>query len=203
MNKMQKQVEEFHKLYNVPAPQVPGIPSPERIHLRMRLIMEELAEFSQAAIDGDLIEVADAIGDLLYVVFGTAVEFGINMGPVVDEIHRSNLTKLGADGKPVHREDGKVIKGPNYQPPAITYEMLKLGELQELTGFVSAPTQNELPVYDVVTGVTSSRNAYVASLCAEKIQELSWASETRVCPAIEVIKKVIEEKLGQFFRSTI
>ena len=65
----------------------------------------------------------------------------------------------------------------------------------------NTPTQNELPVYDVITGVISSSNAYVASLCAEKIQEMSRASEGRVCPSAEIIKKVIEEILIQFFGS--
>ena len=72
---------------------------------------------------------------------------------------------------------------------------------KQSTNECDTPTQNELPVYDVVTGVTSSRNAYVALLCAEKIQELSRASEMRVCPAVEIIKKVIEENLAQFFGS--
>jgi hypothetical protein len=74
-------------------------------------------------------------------------------------------------------------------------------EGEQKSNEIDAPTQNELPVYDAVTGVTSSRNAYVALLCAEKIQNLSRASEMRVCPAVEIIKKVIEENLAQFFGS--
>lgn len=126
LNEMQRQVKEFHKLYNVPAPETAAIPSQERVELRYNLIDEELEEFADACESGDLTKVADAIGDMLYVVFGAAVEFGINMQPVVDEIHRSNLTKLGADGKPVYRKDGKVVKGPNYQPPNITLEMMRI-----------------------------------------------------------------------------
>ena len=125
MNKMQKQVEEFHRKFEVEAPDTPGIQF-NKIELRYGLIQEELYEFLCAAEKGDLIETADAIGDMLYVVFGTAVAFGINTEAVVDEIHRSNLTKQGADGKPVRRADGKVLKGPGYEPPKITLEMLQI-----------------------------------------------------------------------------
>ena len=122
---MQRQVKEFHEKFEVEAPDYPGIQF-DKIQLRYDLIQEELYEFLRAAEKGDLIETADAIGDMLYVVFGTAVSFGINAEAVVDEIHRSNLTKLGADGKPIRRTDGKVLKGPGYQSPKITEEMLQI-----------------------------------------------------------------------------
>ena len=67
----------------------------------------------------DLIETADALGDLKYVVEGAALVFGIPLEPVFMEIHRSNMSKLGTDGKPIYREDGKVLKGPNYTPPNV------------------------------------------------------------------------------------
>lgn len=65
----------------------------------------------------DIVGIADALADLVYVVYGTAVEYGINMQPISDEVHRSNMSKLGEDGKAIHRVDGKVLKGPNFTPP--------------------------------------------------------------------------------------
>ena len=91
--------------------------------LRHRLIQEELDELYAALADGDLVEVADALADLDYVVNGAAIAFGINLPVVTKEVHRSNMTKLGEDGKPVLREDGKVLKGPNYEPPNIEWAL--------------------------------------------------------------------------------
>ena len=119
MNKIQEQVLEFHDKYEVNTAHVPSFPSRERQLLRENLIEEELEELRSASISNDLVEVADALGDLAYVVFGAAIEYGIDLETVVNEIHKSNLSKLGLDGKPLYREDGKVIKGPNYEPPDI------------------------------------------------------------------------------------
>lgn len=68
----------------------------------------------------DTVEVADALGDLIYVIYGMALELGIPLSRVLDEIQASNLSKLGADGQPIYREDGKVLKGPDYFPPDIS-----------------------------------------------------------------------------------
>jgi len=80
---------------------------------------EENEEYLEAAQDGDMIEVADALGDMLYILCGTIIEHGMQdvIEDVFDEIQRSNMSKLGADGKPIYREDGKVLKGPNYFKP--------------------------------------------------------------------------------------
>lgn len=77
--------------------------------------------------DVNIVDVADALADLDYVIEGTRLEFGIDGGPIADEVHRSNMSKLGADGKPVRREDGKILKGPNYEPPDIEGELRKQG----------------------------------------------------------------------------
>lgn len=95
------------------------LPSSKLFALRHELIREELAELKQAHDKGDLIGIADALADLAYVVVGAAVAFGIPLDRVFDEVHRSNMSKLGEDGKPIYREDGKVLKGPNYTPPDI------------------------------------------------------------------------------------
>lgn len=113
----QKSVREFHEAFGAPFADAPRMLTPERAQLRSSLIAEELEEYVAAVRDGDLVAVADALGDLLYVVYGTGVEHGIDLIPVFTEIHRSNMSKLGADGKPVLRDDGKILKGPDYSPP--------------------------------------------------------------------------------------
>jgi predicted HAD superfamily Cof-like phosphohydrolase len=119
MNRIQLQVTEFHKKFGVPVGERPAMPPRARCDLRLKLMYEELWELEEALLDTwqgyDLSAVADALGDLLYVVFGTAVECGIDMQPIVDEIHKSNLTKDGGG----QRADGKVLKGPGYVAPDI------------------------------------------------------------------------------------
>lgn len=86
--------------------------------MRLNLIEEEYTELRTAAAKGDIVAQADACADLLYVVLGFMIEAGIPSA-VFDEVHRSNMTKLGENGLPVLREDGKSLKGPNYEPPRI------------------------------------------------------------------------------------
>ncbi len=87
--------------------------------LRFNLMDEENKEYLEAAENNDLVEVADALGDMLYILCGTILEHGMQykIEEVFNEIQRSNMSKLGANGKPIYREDGKVLKGPNYFPP--------------------------------------------------------------------------------------
>ncbi|ADV47721.1 nucleoside triphosphate pyrophosphohydrolase family protein [Cellulophaga sp. E16_2] len=94
--------------------------------LRFNLMDEENKEYLEAAENNDLVEVADALGDMLYILCGTILEHGMQykIEEVFNEIQRSNMSKLGADGKPIYREDGKVLKGPNYFAPNID-EILK------------------------------------------------------------------------------
>lgn len=89
--------------------------------LRYNLMKEENEEYLEAANDGDLVEVADALGDMLYILCGTIIEHGMQekIVEVFNEIQRSNMSKLGEDGKPIFREDGKVLKGPHYFKPNI------------------------------------------------------------------------------------
>lgn len=112
-------VTEFHKTYGQPIAETPGLLDHERFRLRLDLIEEELDEFVDAAVRYDLVDIADALGDLIYVVIGAALEYGIPIDDVVAEIHRSNLSKLDENGNPLYREDGKVLKGRNYFPPDI------------------------------------------------------------------------------------
>lgn len=89
--------------------------------LRFNLMDEENQEYLEAANNNDMVEVADALGDMLYILCGTILEHGMQykIEEVFEEIQRSNMSKLGADGKPIYREDGKVLKGPNYFKPDI------------------------------------------------------------------------------------
>jgi predicted HAD superfamily Cof-like phosphohydrolase len=111
-------LRESHVVQQLPTNEVPTLDVPESVkQLRCALIEEEAAEFRAAVESGDLIGLADAIADLLYVVYGAALTFGIPVLEVFAEVHRSNMTKLDDNGLPVYREDGKVLKGPNFSPP--------------------------------------------------------------------------------------
>jgi predicted HAD superfamily Cof-like phosphohydrolase len=94
----------------------------ERNLLRFNLMKEENEEYLEAANNNDVVEVADALGDMLYILCGTIIEHGLQdkIEEVFNEIQRSNMSKLGEDGLPIYREDGKVLKGPNYFKPNIT-----------------------------------------------------------------------------------
>jgi len=93
----------------------------EKNMLRFNLMKEENEEYLEAADNDDLVEVADALGDMLYILCGTIIEHGMQhkIEEVFNEIQRSNMSKLGEDGEPIYREDGKVLKGPNYFKPQI------------------------------------------------------------------------------------
>ena len=99
----------------------PSFPNKRVIQLRYDLIKEELDELSVAIKDKDIVEVADALGDMLYILCGTIIEHGMQykIDEIFSEIQNSNMSKLGADGNPIYREDGKVLKGPNYKPPTL------------------------------------------------------------------------------------
>lgn len=112
-------VKDFHQAFGINAPLFPSNLSHDRQELRQDLIEEEYSELQGAMYADDPIGIADGLADLLYVVYGTAVEYGIDIDEVFKEVHRSNMSKLDADGKPILREDGKVLKGPNFSPPDI------------------------------------------------------------------------------------
>jgi len=95
----------------------PEFPNSDIVKLRVDLIDEELRELQEACETKDMVEVADALSDLLYVVYGAGHAFGIDLDRTFEEVHRSNMSKLGEDGKPIYREDGKVLKGPNFKLP--------------------------------------------------------------------------------------
>lgn len=115
-------VEQFHNAFGVENKYEPTASlKPETIQLRHDLLQEENDEYLKAAKEGDLVEVADALGDMMYILFGTIMAHGMQhkIVEVFEEIQRSNMSKLGEDGNPIYREDGKVLKGPNYFRPDI------------------------------------------------------------------------------------
>jgi len=115
-------VKNFHTAYKLGYSETPKANlGMEKNLLRYKLMREENEEYLEAANKNDLVEVADALGDLLYILCGTIIEHGLQhkIEAVFDEIQRSNMSKLGADGEPIYREDGKVLKGPNYFKPNI------------------------------------------------------------------------------------
>ena len=115
-------VHAFHTAFKLNIQDSPTINiSDERKQLRFELMKEENEEYLEAAQNNDLVEVADALGDMLYILCGTIIEHGMQdkIEEVFNEIQRSNMSKLGEDGKPIYREDGKVLKGPNYFKPNI------------------------------------------------------------------------------------
>jgi len=95
----------------------PSLSTDKINNLRSNLIEEELNEFKEAISKKDLKEVADALTDILYVTYGAGHAFGINLDACFEEVQKSNMSKLGNDGKPIYNENGKVMKGPNYFKP--------------------------------------------------------------------------------------
>lgn len=121
-------VKQFHNAFNHPVADKPALLTSKRTAMRLGLIEEEVNELREAISlmqsehnrSADIIvDMADALGDILYVAYGFAAELGVDIDAVFDEIHASNMSKLGDDGKPIYREDGKILKGKNYQPPDI------------------------------------------------------------------------------------
>jgi predicted HAD superfamily Cof-like phosphohydrolase len=120
MIKQLNAVKEFHTAFEIGFSESPKSDLGESKNiLRFNLMKEENEEYLEAAQNNDLIEIADALGDMLYILCGTIIEHGLQhkIEAVFDEIQRSNMSKLDHDGKPIYREDGKVMKGPNYFKP--------------------------------------------------------------------------------------
>ena len=112
----------FHKAFGLGVNNTPTTDVDEStMNLRFSLMDEENKEYLEAIKNNDIIEVADALGDMLYILCGTIITHGMQdvIDEVFEEIQRSNMSKLGSDGKPIYREDGKVLKGPNYFKPDI------------------------------------------------------------------------------------
>lgn len=115
-----EQVQEFHETYGLPVEPKQTLNDAQTQELRVNLLAEELDELKEALADGDMLETLDALIDLQYVLDGAFLSFGLHgvKDAAFAEVHRSNMSKLGEDGKPIRREgDGKVMKGPHYFKP--------------------------------------------------------------------------------------
>jgi len=143
MLKIVRDITEFHQAGEVPALDKPGFPAPDRVELRKSLILEEVGETLKAIDDGDLVEVADGIADSIVVLVGTALEFGIDLTAIWDEVQRSNMSKFpkclrcggsgtwpsypagtcpdceGRGTQLLRRADGKILKPESWSPPNI------------------------------------------------------------------------------------
>lgn len=125
-------VQEFHETYGLPVSLQPDLSNQTTKELRINLLQEELDELKEALAEDDIRGTLDALIDLQYVLDGAFLSFGLQRVKDIafDEVHRSNMSKLGEDGKPIRREgDGKVLKGPNYFPP----------DLEQFVGISEAP----------------------------------------------------------------
>ena len=127
----QAMVEAFHRMFDIVVHRVPTVVDERTRALRERLIHEEFEELKEAMAKNDLACIAKEMADLLYVVYGTAVSYGIDMDPVFREVHRSNMSKVGG----YKREDGKWVKPASYSPaaiaPILAEQMIKEGQLME------------------------------------------------------------------------
>ncbi len=134
MKRQLAQVQEFHEVFGAHIERRPTARLPrELIEMRATLIEEELAEYREASRKGDLVEIADALTDLLYVVLGTFITHGLQEAAVdlFDEVHRSNMSKLDENGRAIFREDGKVLKSSAYFPPDLASILARYGDPSE------------------------------------------------------------------------
>jgi predicted HAD superfamily Cof-like phosphohydrolase len=131
MTDEQSMVEEFHRKFGILVQASPTEAGEDTKRLRIRLIQEEFDELKESMAEGNLAALAKEMADLLYVVYGTAVSYGIDMEPVFREVHRSNLSKVGG----YKREDGKWVKPPTYSPADIEPLLaLQMGPSAEMQG---------------------------------------------------------------------
>ncbi|MFD9337246.1 MazG nucleotide pyrophosphohydrolase domain-containing protein [Streptomyces sp. NPDC060028] len=114
-----ERVRAFHRAFGLDCPAVPTPPSPALARHRQDLLHEEVAELAEATAEGELAHIAHELADVVYIAYGTAAAYGIDLDAVIAEVHRANMSKLGPGGRPAFRADGKVLKGDAYVPPDV------------------------------------------------------------------------------------
>jgi predicted HAD superfamily Cof-like phosphohydrolase len=120
MSNFYKSVAEFHQIFDHPIAKYPKLPADNDLRtLRVNLLKEEYNEYLRGEDNNDIVDIADALADIIYIVCGTALVYGIPLDRVFDEVHRSNLAKLDENGNVIRREDGKILKPKNWEPPNI------------------------------------------------------------------------------------
>ncbi len=153
-------VVDFMRAFKQNVADKPTMLDEKTLQLRLELIEEELRELYLGVERKNMVEVADALTDLLYVVYGMGAAMGIELDYCFGEVHSSNMSKLGEDGKPIYREDGKVLKGPNYKPPNL-YDCVYHEEMLEKLKKIEANSYNtdreqvqQLSLFDEDSAVT-------------------------------------------------
>ncbi len=120
VGEVMRHVIEFHEAFDLPRQALPDAHVGDVLaQLRVRLLREETEEFAEGTVERDLVPIADALADVVYVAYGSALTYGIDLDAVIREVHRSNMSKLDANGRPILRSDGKVLKSARYAPPAV------------------------------------------------------------------------------------
>ncbi|MBL0746727.1 nucleoside triphosphate pyrophosphohydrolase family protein [Nocardioides sp. G10] len=120
VGEVMRQVIEFHEAFNLPRQPLPDAHVGDVLaQLRVRLLREETEEFAEGTDERDVVPIADALADVVYVAYGSALTYGIDLDAVIREVHRSNMSKLDVNGQPLLRSDGKVLKSTRYSPPAL------------------------------------------------------------------------------------
>lgn len=112
-------VRTFHEKYGLTIQNHPKLPDHDIRNLRVELLKEEFQEYLDGEKSNDIIEISDALADMIYIIYGTAISYGIPLDEVFQEVQRSNMSKLDENGNAIKREDGKILKGPYYTPPDI------------------------------------------------------------------------------------
>ena len=174
-------VRKFMKAFGQEVKSKPEWPNEDTMELRIDLIEEELEEFKDAILsaDGTLVDVADALSDLLYVVYGAGHSFGIDLDKCFSEVHRSNMSKLDDDGLPFYREDGKVLKGPNFSEPDLTsilFDASFPSEQEEIEDETESKTWQQLVMkehmeyYNEKNGTNYTFEEYYDDVVNEKIK---------------------------------
>lgn len=158
-----EKVGDFMTTFGQEVRDFPSLPCVTVQALRIELIEEELRELREAIAADNIVEVADALTDILYVVYGAGHAFGINLDNTFAEVHASNMSKLGEDGKPIFREDGKVLKGPAYFKPdlfSVLFSEFEPEQDPEALEIVSVTGRDD-GLYDVVfrNGIGVETNA--------------------------------------------
>lgn len=142
MRNPQALVTEFHRAFGLPIGDRPTAEVTSALtDLRLRLLRDEVQELAEAVAAGDVAGMAQEMADVVYVVYGYAITNGIPLDAVVAEVHRANMSKLGPDGRPVMREDGKVLKGPNYRLPDVVGVLEFGGNPQPCVGCHCCPAR--------------------------------------------------------------
>ena len=153
-------VQEFMRAFGQEVKDKATMLDEKTLQLRLELIEEELRELYLGVERKNMVEIADALTDLLYVVYGMGAAMGIELDYTFGDVHRSNMSKLGEDGKPIYREDGKVLKGPNYKPPNL-YDIIyrdevlsKIEKIDNNSSNVDREQLHQLSLFDNDSAVT-------------------------------------------------